>query len=433
MAVTAAEGDRKKLTQLIDHTGNLPPSAQEKLLSLLGSEATARLPESDRLSLWAELVDLVTKHRKFSDTEWAMQPEQVDKIAAVTNRLAPHAPEIRHQRLFSERDFDLYEEKDNYEDQRNELELRRQKAVGEIAAKGGSKAILTFAVAVQSPWRVGIAAGVVASPEVDRVVLPGLLKSEQQQLAQFTGGFVWSRFRIGGWLWVDAIDTTLWTSLQIGQFLSFLPFVTETWERATRLLGPNEVAYWSNTSASPYEAETGLDLAADRLIQYGRPHAALRCINRILRDKQPFDGGQAVRALLAALESAEGTHAVDAYQTVEIIKALQADTATSPEDLLRIEWAYLRLLAPPHTEVTPTVLWQRLATEPEFFCEVIRLVFRSKKEECPSDEPTEERKRIAGNAYRLIPWVASPAGLSGGWQLRRRCAWALVGCCKAKM
>ena len=49
-------------------------------------------------------------------------------------------------------------------------------------------------------------------------------------------------------------------------------------------------------------------------------------------------------ALLAALESTEGPHSMDAYQTVEIIKALQADPATGREDLFRVEWAYLRLL-----------------------------------------------------------------------------------------
>lgn len=409
MAITAAKGDRKKLTELIGHIENLPPSAQEQLLMHLGSDAAIKLPEADRLSLWTELVDLVTKHRKFSDAGWAMKSEQVDKIASVADRLAPTAPTFRHQRLFSERDFDLYEEKGNYEDQRNELELRRQEAVEEIAENGGAQAILAFAASVQSPWRVGLAAGVVVGTEVDQIVLPELLEPEQKQIAQFAGGFVWSRFRVGGWQWVDAIDTTRWTTSQIGQFLSFLPFVSDTWERAARLLGPNEPSYWSKTSGNPYEAETGLELAIDRLIQYGRPNAALRCLNKTLHDKQPIDGGRAVRALLAALKSTEGTHSMDAYETVEIIKALQTNPATNPEDLFRVEWAYLPLLDR-HSDAAPKLLWQRLATEPEFFCEVIRLVFRSKKEECPSEEPTEEKTRIATNAYRLLSEWRTPPG-----------------------
>jgi hypothetical protein len=129
----------------------------------------------------------------------------------------------------------------------------------------------------------------------------------------------------------------------------------------------------------------------------------------MLHDKQPIDSGRAVRALVAALESTEGTHSMDAYQTVEIIKALQADPATSPEDLFRVKWAYLPILDR-HSGAAPKLLWRRLATEPEFFCEVIRLVFRSKNEERPSEEPTEEKKRIATNAYRLLSEWRTPPG-----------------------
>lgn len=409
MASTAAKSDRKKLAELIDHIDNLPPAAQEQLLLHLGSDAVTKMPETDRLSLWTELVDLVTKHRKFSDAGWAMKTEQVDRIASVADRLAPDAPAFRHQRLFSERDFDLYEEKGNYEDQHKELELRRQNAVMEVAANGGTQAVLAFAAAVQSPLRVGIAFGVVAGPEVDQVVLPDLVESEHKQLAQFAGGFVWSRFRIGDWQWVDGIDTTRWTSSQIGQFLSFLPFASGTWEHAASLLGPNEVMYWSKTSANPYEADSSLEPAIDELIRHGRPHVALRCLHKMLHDKHQFDGGRAVRALLAALESTEGTHSMDAYQTVEIIKALQADAATNPDDLFRIEWAYLPLLDR-HSDAAPILLARRMGTEPAFFCEVIRLVFRSKKEQPSSEEPTADRKRIATNAYRLLSEWRTPPG-----------------------
>lgn len=409
MAITAAKSNREKLAELIDHMENLPLPAYEQLLAHLGSNTVITMSENDRLSLWTELIDLVTKHRKFSDTGWAMKPEQVNKIAVLAERLAPDEPAFRHQRLFSERDFDLYEEKGSYEDQHNNLEIRRQKAVAEVAANGGAQAVLIFATAVQSPWRVGIAFGAVAGKEVDVVVLPDLLESDQKQLAQFAGGFVWSRFRICGWQWVDNIDTSRWASTQIGQFLSFLPFAPGTWERSKRLLGVDEARYWSKTSANPYETETDLEVAIDQLIKHGRPNAALQCLNRMLHDKQPFDCGQAVRALLAVLESSEGTHSIDAYHIVEIIKALQDDPNTNPDDLFRVEWAYLPLLDR-HNDASPKLLGRRLATEPEFFCEVIRLVFRSKKEERSTEELTEERKKIATNAYRLLSEWRTPPG-----------------------
>jgi hypothetical protein len=409
MAIVAAKSDLDKLTELIQHMENLPPAAQEQLLAHLGSDEIITMPEAKRLGLWTELVDLVTKHRKFSDVGWAMEPAQVEKIAAKAELLKPVAPVLCHQRLFSERDFELYEEKGDYESQRGDLEVRRQKAVGEIAGNGGAQAVLAFALAVQSPWRVGIAYGAVAGEEVDETILPDSIESTQNKLAQYVGGFVWGRFYSRGWQWIDDIDTSRWTAAQIGQFLTFLPFTPETWERSRHLLGNEEATYWSKTSANPYDTQAGLELAIDSLILHGRPNAALRCLYKMLHDKQPFNGERAIRGLLAALKSSEGIHSLDAYQIVEIIKALQKDPDTNPNDLFQVEWAYLPLLDR-HKNASPTLLEQRLATEPGFFCEVIRLVFRSKKEEHTLEEATEEKEKIAGNAYRLLSEWRTPPG-----------------------
>lgn len=301
LAVNVAKGNRSKLAELINHLENFPPTANEQLLAYLGSDAVLTMAEAERLGLWTELLDLVARHRKFSDTDWAMQPAQVNEIAALADRIAPSAPAFRHQRLFSERDFDLYEEKGNFEKQQAELENRRQGAVQEVAANGGAQAVLDFATVVQSPWRVGIAFGVVADEDVDGLVLPSLLEIEQKSLAQFMSGFVWSRFHSRSWSWIDKINTSQWSPTQIAQFLSLLPFMPDTWTRAARLLEGNESHYWEKTSANSYETDAGLEHAIDKLIEYGRPYAAIRCIHRIMHRKQPFDNTRAVRALLAAL------------------------------------------------------------------------------------------------------------------------------------
>ncbi len=92
---------------------------------------------------------------------------------------------------------------------------------------------------------------------------------------------------------------------------------------------------------------------------------------------------------------------MDIYEVVEIIKVLQNDPRINPDELFRVEWAYLPLLDGYHG-ATPKLLWQRLAEDPAFFCEVIRVVFLSKKEERSAETITEERKNIATNAYRLL-------------------------------
>jgi hypothetical protein len=123
-----------------------------------------------------------------------------------------------------------------------------------------------------------------------------------------------------------------------------------------------------------------------------------------------MDQTRTIKALLSAVSSKEPRSSMDIYYTIEIIKALQNDPATNPDDLFKVEWAYLPLLERDHG-ASPKLLENRLATAPGFFCEVIRLVYRSKKEPKSEKESTEQQKIFAENAYRLLHEWRTPPGL----------------------
>jgi hypothetical protein len=414
LAISTAKQDLSKLADLIDRLNDLPPPARDQLLAQLRSETVVSMPEADRLPIWTELTDLVLKHRKFADAKWAMEPEVVNEIASVAERLAPTAPIYRYQRLFSERDFDLYEQKENYEEQQKELEERRQKAAIEVFAAGGVNAILEFATSVESPWRVGFALGVIEAKECESRILPDLLGSEIKSLTQFAGGFIWGRFRSLKWQWVDAIDTSKWSASQKGQFLAYLPFSRGTWDRAAQLLSEDEAPYWSKASANPYQGEKDLDLAIDRLVKHGRAYAAIGCLQKILYDKQPLDTQQAVRVLKAVTASAEDARSLDVHAIVQVITALQNNPDTNADDLFQIEWAFLPLLDRHHGG-GPRSLEQRLADDPAFFCDIIRLLYRSENEEASAEESTEQLKNVASSAYRLLSkWRTTPGTQKDG-------------------
>lgn len=401
LAARVAAQDTSKLADLIDRFQDLPPHVLERVLSHLRSDAVTSLPEADRAKLWTALIDCVSQHRKFSSAQWAMKPETVDKIAAVAANLKPDAPFYRHQRLFSERDFELYEERGKWEEQQRELDIRRQQGVNEVFTSGGVPAVQQFVGVVESPWRVGVAFGVVAPKQVIAEVLPSLLESETKSLAQFAGGFVRGRFHAHGWQWLDELDTSRWSPSEKGQLLAYLPFTPETWERSTRLLGPDEAPYWSNTSANPYETERGLELAAACLVKYGRAYSAIRCLGAVLLRKGTLDNKFTVEILNAVPSTSEDVRVADSHSIIEVIKALQEDQASNPDDLLGIEWAFLPLLDR-HQGVSPKSLEQRLADDPDFFCEIIGFAFRPKEKDRPLEEPTIQQKNRARNAYDLL-------------------------------
>lgn len=414
MVVEIAESDISKLDELIGNLDNLPQPSIEKVLDHLLSEDISVKPENERIDLWTGLITLSSKHKKFADAEWALKPDLVSKIENVAKALAPSNPLNLHRRLFSDHDFDFFEEEGDWQEQQHQLGNRRQQAIKEILDYGGIDAVIQFAETVESPSSVGQCLGFIGESSIESAILPTLLITDAKNLAQLASGYVWGRQRSQGWVWVDSVGITGWSNVQIGQFLAYLPFMSETWSRVNALLGDSDAEYWSRVNLNPYQTDCDLEVAIDKLIKHGRPNAAIGCLNKILHDKQPLDKERAVKSLLLAISSTEPSYAMNQYHIVKIIKALQDTPDTNPDDLFRVEWAYLPLLDR-HHGVSPKFLEKSLASDSSFFCEVIRLVYRSKKEIKPQKEPSEQQKAIATNAYRLLhKWRTSPGMQSDG-------------------
>ena len=459
LAVNAAKQDVGRLAELIGRYASLPPVAREDLYAYLERDAVANLAGASRQQVWSALVELVTKHRRFSDADWALESEWVDRLAALTERMTPTRPSARYQRLFTDRGVTLYEERGDYAEQARRLERRRQAAIAEVMVEGGVPAVVAFAETVDAPWRVGVALGQLgkapldelvfgsdagtsagdesllgrheprdgraaddaeepipsepdmplggdADPAVDEAVLPALLAPEPKLAAQFAGGFIRGRFYRYGWPWADALALSSWSPEEVAQFFAFLPFVTDTWDRAERILGGNAAIYWARVAVNPYEADSRLEHAVEALLLFGRPHAAVDCLVRMLHDGQIPEPSVIVRALLALASASKSEGAISTYEVVELIKALQADQRTTGEDLFHIEWAYLAALSG-HHGARPKYLSRRLATDPSFFCELIRLIFRPRFPAASSEGGTEVAPPEA------TPTSAAKAALEG--------------------
>ena len=415
LVVQIAQREPSKLTVLIERLGDLPPLSRDQLLAHLRLGAVHLTGEADRLPIWTALVDLVARHRKFADAEWALEPQVIESLAEIAERFAPDMPQYRHRRLFISRTYELFEERGDYAAQLQELDVRRRSAVAETFAVGGVDAVLELAGAVEEPWNVGAGFGAIVDDSVaEQAVLPALLESPIRALAQFAGGFVRGRFHAQSWEWVDMLDTSGWTSSQIGMLFAYLPFTLATWDRVSNRLEGDEAPYWSNANVNPHESTIGIEVAIDRLVEHGRARAAMTCIERRIHDQLPVDSQQAVHVLKAVLQQRDTTQALDVHSITDIITALQADPATNSNDLFFLEWNFLPLLDGRHG-TRPKQLEHHLAEDPMFFCEVIRMIFRSRTQEAEATEPTEHRKAMAEQAYQLLShWQTPPGTLLDG-------------------
>jgi hypothetical protein len=414
LAFQNAKSDLKRLIELIKQLDDLPNPVYSQLIAHVSSKEIVDMPESERVVLWETLTDIVIKHRKFSDAHWALPTTEVEKITSVTDMLKPSLPNLVYRRLFGQHEAQLYDEKGNYEEQRKKIEDQRTKAIKEILMTFGIEGVIDFARSVTFPLEVGLALGRISNIDQDSYFVPNKLTVDEKVLKDVTFGYVWSRFNNKGWEWVNRIEIGHWADEQKAAFLVLLPFTRETWQRAKTQLGQNESMYWKQADAKPYQLKEELQEAVEKLLQNKRPRAAIQCLSWMLYEKMEISLEYAYQALLSNLVSEEPTYSLDQHDTTELIKWLQVNPGADVQILSKIEWIYLRLLDH-HFGLAPVTLEHKLANDPSFFCEVIRTVFRSDKQEDIPEEISEGRKQIATHAYELLfNWQTPPGSKSDG-------------------
>ena len=397
------------IPELIERLDNLPRSAIDQILETISSDEFMEYPEAIRSKTWETMSSIVRKHQRFKDADWAL-PEQVLKQAnTAANKIKPLNPFNQYRYLFVPHDHDLYERKGDWEKQREQLELQRQQAIKTIDDSLGLDEVMKFAQSVKAPRRVGFSLGQVGKAEYDKKILPNILATSDESLHEFTAGYVIGRWLGNKWNWVDSLDRSKWTSEQAAYFLRLLPFVPETWERVDADLGEHDALYWANVGVMPYDRDCDTNLAANKLLKHGRPKAALRCLTARLEDSLAFDPDLAIDALLRALRSDEPAYSTDTYELVELIRSLQEREDVNHAEMLRVEWSYLPILDE-FSAGSPVLLETQMASDPEAFCHVIKLVYRSTKDDESKKSNPQHVRAAAENAFRLLHNWRTPPG-----------------------
>jgi hypothetical protein len=410
VAVDFARSDSDKLKDLIDSLDSLPEPALNEVLAFTASDAVTALPDDGRLPIWITLSAFVRKHQKFANADWALPKEIVDKIDQVASKLVPQDPTVRHRVLFVTNTWDLHDDDEDWQKSEERLAQRQVDAVREIYGIGEIESVLAFARNVENSSQVGFALGKLESINATSDLLPKFVLSGELKLRDFARGFIWAMQQRDKWTWLDGVKTDSWSKDEIAQLLTYLPFDVDTWKRAEQLLGGDAKEYWTRVPIHRFKRADSEYVAIDALLQHARPRAAIACFAARLHDKQPLDPNRAINALLGAATSNEPNSGLDVHATADVIKALQDDKTTDRDKLMAVEWAYLSMLEHSHLTAA-TTLNSAIATDPQFFCEIIRRIFRSdhEKESEQKAEPTEEKRAIAQNAYRLLGgWSAVP-------------------------
>lgn len=408
LAVKSAKTNTAQLVEISSRLADLPEFAHDSLLSHLSSDAVALLPETQRLPIWEVLDELVRRHRKFSDTDWALPEQSISRIEVCAKWLMPSSPSLRYQHLFSNRELDLLGIEDDFELQQKQLQKIRQEALKEILADCDLTSCLRFASKVPVPYKVGVALSEVATPELEALILPGVLGSTDDSTLAVVAGYVWvkyHRFKAG---WVESLSIEEWSAQLIAKFLVHLPFTEDVWDLVLIYLGAeNEGLYWRSVTVSPFSIDHDFGMAIEKLLAYERGGAAVNCLAASARIPSRLNEALATRALISVIKSVTQIDELRAHDVIKLIKVLQKSDTADQNALFQIEWSFLSWLGQ-FSDGSPKSLEYRLATSPTFFLELIRLVYRSENEETV-DAPDEKKRNLTVNAFKLLrEWKLCP-------------------------
>lgn len=403
LAVKMACSDVERLLELTDHLSDLPQETQEEILNIFSSAHIIQLPESERVIVWEKLNGVVRRHRKFRDARWALPEKSLVKIEDIAKKIMLSNPILQYRYLFSKNDYDLVDEKGSDEEQWKRLSEKRQAALSEIMGSGDLARCMDFAREVAIPYKVGQTLGEIADKRIESEILPSQLNTEDELLKRVVAGFIWGRFRECSIQWVDHILEQHWNPQQCAQFLLLLPFQQEIWERAISYLETfHEELYWKHVDAQVGVWTWNDRVVIDKLITYGRAGAAVMCIAYTMDDEINFDPALATHALMAVFENPQEVQSLERYHVIDLIKHLQSSVSVDMDALYQIEWNFLPWFDKFAGEA-PIALEKRMASDPTFFAEMIKLAFRSKNDTDDSVEKQDEQKRfLAERAYMLL-------------------------------
>ncbi len=413
LLIDLVDTDVERCVQLIERFENFPLPAQDRLIEILKAFDLNIFDTPAQKRIADELREKINKHRSFPEARWVLSAEKLNKLEALKERFQPQDLVARHSWLFTIHPELAGDYNPSWEQREVKLFQLRYEVLSEIFASEGLQGVFVLVEKAEDSNVVGRILGKGPLLETDASILPLLLISENQKIADFALGYGQGRFKDAGWRWIEQIDFTQWTPEQVGRFLAFVPdFGRRTWELVEQLGAEATKEYWSRTHGLYSNATTkDVESAAAMLLKYNRPLKAVEVLSAALYKKYDVDSSLLMTTLEAELNQQEKTVEAQGnirYKIQQLFRKLHSDPNVDIERLARLEWNYLGLLD--GTEASPKTLHQLLQTQPKFFADLLSVIYRSDKEPEESiEEPTEAQKARAQNAYHLLrEWKSVP-------------------------
>ncbi len=409
LTIRAAGEDCGRWSQIVEPMLRVDATTTEKVFSVL--EDISRKPreiDDGGFQLWTQLRNILARHERHADANWAFGPEIRNRIDLISQRLAPDDIVLKNQWLFDQRaqlqGWDLTKD---FQKHFLELQNVRRSALQEIISQLGASGVHRLLDLAVDSNSVGWIIGDAALLDATSAGLPAILESKDAPRQAFVNAYIRTSLARRGWEFVQQLPISTWSVQQAVAFACCLPFDRDTW-KWLETLGPMVVeTYWK--TIRPFLGNPKLDdviFAAASFLDVGMGGVAIDMLSQAHLHRVALPSELLAVVLERALQSSAASNAGVLgdihYSIQQLVRLLQSDQSFDQIRLARIEWAYLPVLEPEFSEAGPSTLVKMVLADPHLFVDLLVKIFRD-EHTAPSEQPLSEDERfIASSAHRLL-------------------------------
>jgi len=403
---------------LIGSISNLSREDYDAVLAALEILDRSEIGQADLALLSSALRSHLSLHRSYPDSQWALPKEELDRFDALLIRFEPSDPLQCLGWLFGRRvTLEEGRERDWQEYQRA-VSARQCGAVEFLYGESETNWLPEFIEGVELPASLGAAVAISdlrARCEDD--LLREYVSSDNSKYHEFLSGLVLQSVHSVGLEWAQQKLAALahdWTPAQRAMFCTWLPFDSATWALVEGVDEDTVREYWSAVSPMYVRAQDA-EKAAQRLIAYDRPYVAIDLLHLYVRSANlsPVLVLEVLEKLVHNSPSVRDRRRLSADDLADLLEIVTGAEDVQKSRIAALEWALLPALGRHH--YTPRLLQRELARSPEFFAEVVSLVYRAEGEEPHKLSDDEEARSM--RAYELLEswrWHPLPGMPDGG-------------------
>ena len=399
MLISLCDGDETRFSDLIKAAPDCTPRDRERILKW-AQEAVGNT-EHKKGQAWHTLRRILNHHRQYPDTDWALKGDELFPFEQLYIRLQPEDAQVRNVWLFNEdHRTEMIDPAtafpfavDRYKEIEEQVAARRERAVAELVEELGLERVLELRGEVAYPKYLGEALAKVVKEEQDLQYI-WLCLEDDTPLIDFTHGFISQKLRCEDFSWMQALVQELlekgYSDKAVANTLFPVRLGQELWNYIDSLGKGVQREYWQRMR--PYFnglTDEEIIVCISKLLQYRRFSSAVEVAWCHLT---PIPSDMLIDILRGwGTEESQESRSLTGCEIEGIFAELNRRTDIDKKTLLGLEWLYLPLLTDVVAQVGVPHLEEKLASNPEFFVQLLKWLYQPKNK----DRQRKEQKGLS--------------------------------------